>query len=358
MDVITMIAVNNKYQAYQAKILSRYIGITLPKVQRRLAYWRQEALACPDIILGQQALASLHDKAFHCQGGAVYAAFPPSDNLLEFIVAYQTICDYLDNLCDRANSTDGEAFAQAHQSLTCALTPGQKPVNYYRGYTQIPDGEYLNKLVQVCQQCLDKVPGYRTVYDEVIQLAELYSHLQVKKHLHKNIREDKLKLWIAEENFGYDGVWWQEMAASTGSTLALFALIRAANQPDCSQSEIEQIKTAYFPWICGLHILLDYFVDRAEDTEGGDLNFTFYYGHEVEMQERINLFVRNSYNHALQIADSGFHLLIINGLLAMYLSDKKINQQNYGKIRSSILGQAPAGARSTYHLCRLVRIFL
>lgn len=348
----------NRYRVYQARILGRYIINTLPKVQRLLAYWNQEAQACTDIILRQQALASLHDKAFHCQGGAVYAAFPPTDNLLQFIVAYQTICDYLDNLCDRADSTDGESFSQAHQSLTCALTPGQNTVNYYRGHTQTPDGDYLNKLVQICQQCLNKVPNYSMVYDAVIQLAELYSHLQVKKHLDRNIREDVLKEWILQDISGYDDVRWQEIAAATGSTLAIFALIRAASQPDCKQIEIEQIKTAYFPWICGLHILLDYFVDRDEDIEGGDLNFTFYYKDEKEMEERINLFVRNSYYHAGQIPDPGFHLMIINGLLAMYLSDKKINQQNYQSIRSSILRQAPAGAHSTYHLCRSVRLFL
>jgi len=349
---------NNKYRAYQARILGRYIINTLPKVQRLLAYWHREAQTCPDIMLRQQALASLNDKAFHCQGGAVYAAFPPAYNLLQFIVAYQTICDYLDNLCDRADSTDGEAFAQAHQSLICALTPGQKPVNYYRGYTITPDGGYLDKLVQICQQCLDKVPAYGMVYDEAIQLAELYSHLQVKKHLHNNLREDTLKQWIVQDISGYDDVRWQEIAAATGSTLAIFALIRAASQPDCKEIEIKRIKTAYFPWICGLHILLDYFIDRSEDIEGGDLNFTFYYKDEKEMEERINLFVRNSYYHAVQIADPGFHLMIINGLLAMYLSDKKINQQNYQGIRSSILSQAPVGAHSTYHLCRSVRLFL
>lgn len=37
----------------------------------------------------------------------------------------------------------------------------------------------------------------------------------------------------------------------------------------------EKIKAGYFPYIQGLHILLDYLIDQEEDKAGGDLNFCF-----------------------------------------------------------------------------------
>jgi len=43
---------------------------------------------------------------------------------IRFIVAYQTISDYLDNLCDRSTSSDPADFRALHESMLHALTPG------------------------------------------------------------------------------------------------------------------------------------------------------------------------------------------------------------------------------------------
>ena len=41
---------------------------------------------------------------------------------IKFIVAYQTISDYLDNLCDRSSSLDPQDFAALHESMGDALS--------------------------------------------------------------------------------------------------------------------------------------------------------------------------------------------------------------------------------------------
>ena len=49
-------------------------------------------------------LHGIRDKEFHCLGGSVYAprtGGQRKDDGLRLIVAFQTISDYLDNLCDR-----------------------------------------------------------------------------------------------------------------------------------------------------------------------------------------------------------------------------------------------------------------
>ena len=44
--------------------------------------------------------------------------------------------------------------------------------------------------------------------------------------------------------------------------------------------DAERIRKGYFPYIQGLHILLDYFIDQEEDKVVGDLNFCSYYENE------------------------------------------------------------------------------
>ncbi len=47
-------------------------------------------------------------------------------------MAYQTISDYLDNLCDRSTSLNPDGFQALHESLFHALTPEATLTNYYR----------------------------------------------------------------------------------------------------------------------------------------------------------------------------------------------------------------------------------
>ena len=69
---------------------------------------RREQRSIPNPELRKQALASIEHKTFHCEGGAIMALMANEhyQEAIRFIVAYQTISDYLDNLCDRSTSQD------------------------------------------------------------------------------------------------------------------------------------------------------------------------------------------------------------------------------------------------------------
>lgn len=342
-------------------ILYRYIFEVLPLVGKLLRCWGQEAQKCNDHELRCQALASLSKKDFHCQGGAIFAVpYPAQRNeLLKLITAYQTICDYLDNLCDRANFTNGQAFQQLHLSLIDALTPGSQCAEYYKYYPYKDDGGYLEKLVNQCRSCVGLLPAWGMVQPEIIRLVALYSELQVKKHLQMNIREKILKDWaLNEREEKNQDLYWQEFAAACGSTLAVFALMGLAAKKDLEQNEIERIVQAYFPWICSLHILLDYFIDQEEDRAGGDLNFTFYYKNQDETMERLKLCIHEA-NRAISLLENQpFAQVVIKGLLAMYLSDRKVREQGLGTCARELLSESGFSAYRIYHLCRLVRKFL
>jgi len=339
-------------------MLFSFITRTLPDVQKLLQHWRGRAHKIPDPILRKQALDSLAGKAFHCQGGAVYAASPRHPQLLEFIVAYQTMCDYLDNLCDRAGSTDGCAFQQLHQSLLDALDPNRDSGDYYANYPYQNDGGYLRSLVETCRKNILCAPHYYQVQNEVIILAEWYSSLQAAKHIDIEQREQVLRRWADYHIANYPAFYWQEFAAASGSTLALFALMRQAFMGQNNSQIYRQLWDAYFPWICSLHILLDYFIDQEEDRQGGDLNFIFYYDNEAEMMERLTYILSQCHQKAAALPDGSFHEMVVDGLLAMYLSDPKVELQGYGKLRRQLLNHGSNRAWRTYRLCRTVRHFL
>ena len=83
------------------------------------------------------------------------------EECIRFIVAYQTISDYLDNLCDRSTSLDPNDFAALHESMLMALSPEvEGGGNYYRYRDDQDDGGYLDELVETCQDVLKKTKHY------------------------------------------------------------------------------------------------------------------------------------------------------------------------------------------------------
>jgi len=346
-------------QPGQRKILAHYILHTLPRVKKELQRWQCQAAICPNTTLAAQALSSLNSKDFHCYGGSVFAlcADDREETLIELITAYQTICDYLDNLCDRNDCLDGSAFRQLHVSLLDALQPEAEKSDYYELYPHQDDGGYLAGLVTACRKCLQTLPSYEAVQQEVLQLAHLYIELQVRKHIDWAVRERELISWAEVEAANYEDIYWQEFAAASGSTLAVFALFALAAGDEVCVEQVQAVSNTYFPWICGLHILLDYFIDREEDRQGSDLNFTFYYKDEAAMSGRLKHFIGQSHAQLAHLENSTFTRTVVEGLLAMYLSDQKVKRQKLQKTAAALLDESGPNTWRVYRLCALVRRF-
>ncbi|MCE7791465.1 tetraprenyl-beta-curcumene synthase family protein [Salipaludibacillus sp. CUR1] len=319
----------------------------IPAVHEFLDEWRKRAETIPNSELRTQAIMSIESKAFHCEGGAIYALLAGSHfrTAVRFIVAYQTISDYLDNLCDRSTSLDPEDFRTLHQSMLDALTPGASWKNYYELRNDQDDGGYLAALVQTCQDCVKSFRSYSAVQEENLLLAGLYCDLQVHKHVKKEDRMPRLTSWFEKHKRDLPPMAWYEFSASAGSTLGIFCLTAySASHSALKPEKAALIKNGYFPWVQGLHILMDYFIDQEEDREGGDLNFCFYYKNEEEMLKRMEHFFKQAESSLRKLPDHRFHRLINNGLIAIYLADDKVKNdrelKNKGKrlIRS---GGAP-----------------
>ncbi|SPF55577.1 Tetraprenyl-beta-curcumene synthase [Candidatus Desulfosporosinus infrequens] len=341
----------------RGRLIYSFVSKVFPLVKQELNRWQQIAVQLPDTNLSQQATESIRSKTFHCQGGSIFALYPGVNEVeaVRFIVAYQTMSDYLDNLVDSLEVQDELAFAQLHLAMQEALIPDTVPSDYYLYYPYREDGGYLEQLVTTCQESLRKLPSYNLVQEEAIKFARLYSHLQTYKHLALEEREAKMLNWINPQLREYPEIKPWEFAAATGSTLGIFCLYAIAFNPQLTTRQVQAISQAYFPWICGLHILLDYFIDLREDRETSQLNFVAYYEHMGMTFQRLHQFVENSLTQTESLDHPKFHRAVVQGLLAMYLSDEKGMDTDIRSITKQLIRGSGLGVNLLYWMCCQMR---
>lgn len=339
------------------KLISSFIKDVFPIVKENLNHWKSMGEKIPDPILSQQALNSIKSKSFHCQGGAIYSLYTGEVNpdIVRFIVALQTISDYLDNLCDRMGVDNEKSFFQLHMAIINALDPNSKIENYYLLYPHTNDGGYLNSLVSTCRDYILSLPSYGMVYEHVLFLGRLYCEMQSIKHIKVHERNVALEKWARKYHHLYPEITPWEFSAASGSTLGIFLLCTLAMEKNLTKELVNEAVDAYFPWICGLHILLDYFIDQREDILNNDLNFLSFYKDEKEKKERLYLFLSQSFKNITHLDNSYFHEMIIQGLLAMYLSDEKASLESEKDITYALLKFSGSKTRMLYQICRTLR---
>lgn len=344
-----------------ASFFVRVVLTSLPLASRMLRPYRLRADGMTG-VLGEQARASIKGKTFHCQGASVYALHShlvrrgkgAQETYVRFAVALQTISDYLDNLCDRAEVYEERAFRTLHEAFLDALDPSRIPKDYYRDYPHKDDGGYLASLVGDARCALGEGSALETIRPHLMMFGKRYTDLQTYKHISPALREERMRAWTDAYREMYPTISGWEFAASCGSTLGIFALA-SAKRTDMKAQEAQAITDAYFPYINGLHILLDYLIDREEDRDGGDLNFTFYYASHEVMTERLLYFTRKALDAARCAPEPMFHTHIVYALLALYLTDEKAKHPDILPVADAIRAQLPSAGARYFRLCRLLR---
>lgn len=340
-------------------LLGRTVLRILPAVDRELAHWELVAAQIPDGFLRAQALASLHHKRFHAEGGAVFALLAPRRReaaLVRFIVALQTISDYLDNLCDRGDCEDLKAYRHLHNAMLDAVDSSRPMADYYRYYPVQCDGPpggpgYLEQLVATCRQVTSSLPGMARVLPRVRELIGLYNDLQVYKHGPVAGRVTRLQDWFEAHRASFSSLYWWEFAAASGSTLGTFALTALAARSEMATEAVEGLYRAYFPWIGGWHILLDYLIDQEEDFREGDLNLVAYYPNRHIRLRRLHIFFQKALEMAEQLPEPAFHRWVVRGLPALYLSDDKVNRLGITPLARELLQRGGAASWILYAFC-------
>ncbi|WP_174614095.1 tetraprenyl-beta-curcumene synthase family protein [Virgibacillus ihumii] len=323
-----------------------------PAVRDELDYWKRRAAQIPDQELRTQALASMEAKRFHCQGGSVYALLAGNKwkEAIRFIVAYQTISDYLDNLCDRSTSLNPDDFRLLHQSMVDALIPDNDMKDYYRLRDEHTDDAYLTDLVQTCRKTIRTLDNYDEIRDYLLHLNQLYCDLQVHKHVRLDERIPRLQKWYLEKMGDQAKLSWFEFSAAAGSTLGIFYLVSYSLGKRVPAQLAERIWCGYFPYMQGLHILMDYYIDQQEDIEEADLNFCSFYDDQAHLKRRISFFIEQANKHARHLPDHRFHEMVQQGLVGLYLGDPKANKLSGGKGMAKQLLRVSGGSTWFFHL--------
>lgn len=319
----------------------------LPIVHEELEHWRRLAATIPVPSLREQALNSIRYKRFHCEGGSVFACqfAQPDPGLVRAIVALQTLSDYLDNLTDRWAPGDGRTARRLHRAFIDAVEPARSTGQYFDPAGP-HDGGYALALVETVRRESRRRPGYPVAAGTIGWLARRYADLQVLKHMDARRREPLLRRWAESHGRPWsETLYWWEFAAAAGSTLAIFSLMAAARDPALTAAQATALAGAYFPWICALHILLDYFIDQEEDRLGGDFNFAACYRDTQQAAARLQHLFRRALAGTKGLAPAGFHSLLVQGLPGLYLADGKVARQGLQSHARRLLAQAGWSAR-------------
>ena len=319
---------------------ARFVGSVIPRAGRELAAIRVRAARIPDAALRAQALASIDGKAYHVQGGSILATFMPNDTARRYVAivaAIETIYDYLDNLCDRLPGVTQRAFASLHEALIDALDDRRAPSDYYRDGPAGDDGGYLRSLVDAARDGLRRLPNYPAVRDRLVEIARFYADLQVLKHGPAGAREAACDAWYERNRERFPGLDWWEFAAACGSSLPIFALVALASRERLDPGEVDAISTAYFPGVSAVHILLDYFIDQAEDREHGELNFVACYASSAEAVVRLRRLVMATMLRVRTLAGAAHHRFLVEAMCVFYLTHPKVFEQHLDAESAAVL---------------------
>lgn len=317
-----------------------------PLLQQELSVWRKHAEAIPDATLRRVALSAQHAKRRNLEGAIAFATLARPEHRLSSaraMVAYEAAFDYLDCLCELPNRDPMANSRRLMQALAVAVQPGQNHDDYYAHCKHTAaDSDYLRMLVDACQQALAPLPSYPVVRHRLLRISQRIATYQSLNHGDVAGSHDAFARWASHEaerhHAGRNGpdLYWWEVAAASGSSLAVFALIAAATDPATEPCHVSAIDSAYFPWIGATNSLLDSLVDQAEDAAPGQHRLLDYYGSVEELAVRLELITSEARERAQAVDASHGHVLILEAMVSFYLTQTEASMVGASQVRDRI----------------------
>jgi tetraprenyl-beta-curcumene synthase len=319
--------------------LTRFLRTIVPHARLELSGIESIALSIGDPALRSEALQSIQTKAYHVAGGCVLATFlptPAARAYVELVAPLESIYDYLDNLCDRHPDVSVEAYPVLHQAIADALDPNAVPRDYYAQGPSGHDNGYLLRLVSRVQRSLRRLPDHEALLPHFREAAGLYAEMQTYKHYPAGERERECKQWFQrrrDQRFGE--LEWFEFACAAGSQFQVYAPLFElfAGRSDTVGAAYD----AYFPAVAALHVLLDSFIDQAEDREHGELNFAVAYGDATRLRERAAFLARLAERRFAALPHASYHRFVLRVMALFYLTHPKVYAQNIDGEAESLL---------------------
>jgi tetraprenyl-beta-curcumene synthase len=307
--------------------LLRFLRRIVPLASAQLDAIRKKADAIPDEALRREALSSVDGKAYHVAGACILATFLPdgkAQRYVSIVAPLESIYDYLDNLCDRHPDVAIEAYPILHQAIADALDPSTEPRNYYAMGPAGDDGGYLRWLVTRSQDGIRAIAGYERLLPHFREAAGLYAEMQTYKHYPAGAREAALVAWYERRGQRLD-LEWQEFACAAGSQFQVYAPLYELLAG--RSGAIDAAYDAHFPAVAALHVLLDSFIDQAEDREYGELCFAAVYPGPERLRERVGCLAGRAKRGFLALPAPAEHRFVLRVMALFYLTHPKVYAQ-------------------------------
>ena len=358
-------------------------------------------------MLRQLALAALSEKRGNIEGAAAFAAFAPRSRRAQATKAasaFQAAYNLLDMLGEQPSADPVRDGERLHNALLWAVgwpareplaeqansgtredvdsnattgpdydtgsrvdpgvqaldtgsrvDPGVEALDWYEHHPQHADGGYLNKLLEDCREAFKSLPTYAIAAPAARAAAERIVAFQSLNMSETQGDHAALERWAhAATPAGTDLRWW-ETAAAAGSSLGVHALIAAAAEEDLDAHEAALLERAYFPWIGGLHSLLDNLIDKREDEAAGHRSLVEYYGPE-RAAERMRWMAEQAGAVAAALPHSRRHTVVLAGMIGNYLSTPEAHSAELAPVSDAVLATTGGLARPTMLVFELRRL--
>jgi tetraprenyl-beta-curcumene synthase len=291
--------------AFVATAARYWLGV-FPFACDEIHRWERRAGAIPDPLLRRLALQALRAERGNLEGAVAYAAFVP--RLYRTVVAcaamaFQAAYDYADAISEEPGGAGPGRVRRLHQALSMALRPGVAHLDYHTGRD---DGGYLNCLVERCRTSLRVLPSFPKVARQLQRAAARIITYQELNHGQAEVSYKAFAAWAT--------------GAAAGSSLLVFALMALAAQPIVRADRIAALESAYFPWVCSLHTLLDSLVDEYEDSATDQHSLTARYRSREEAAGRLHILATRAVRHTKALHQSDCHTMIVVAMVSFYLS--------------------------------------
>jgi tetraprenyl-beta-curcumene synthase len=346
-----------------------YWASVFPRVCLQVSRWRRRAERIPDPQLRLLALEAL-DKRSNIEGAAAFAAFAPRAHRAEVtdaVSAFQAAYNFLDIIGEQPSTDPVADGRRLHEALLHALTPlhaaaGEAelgphatPLDWYEHHPQREDGGYLQHLLDSCRAAVSELPSYATVAPATRAAAKRIVAFQSLNLSESQGSHEALEQWARRENPPGAGLQWWETAAAAGSSLGVFVLIAAAAEQQLDAAEVAELEYAYFPWIGGLHSLLDNLIDKREDEAAGHRSLVEYYGPQRAAQ-RMRWLAGEAMRVARELPHSRRHVVILSAMIGNYLSTPEAHSPELEQVSESVLATIGELERPTMLVFKLRRL--
>jgi tetraprenyl-beta-curcumene synthase len=132
-------------------------------------------------------------------------------------------------------------------------------------------------------------------------------------------------------------------------------LIASAANPRFDAADALALEDAYFPWIGGLHSLLDNLIDKHEDEAAGHRSLVEYYGPQRAAQ-RMRWIAEQATALARELPHSRRHMVILAAMIGNYLSTPEAHTPELEPVSENVLATVGELEKPTMLVFKLRRL--